>query len=67
LFSQNTPIIFRNIGRKNTLEIYADSHHIYTGTGESLQICTKKSDKNITFLIPKNSLSTWKNRLMKEQ
>ncbi len=67
LFSQEKTLHIKNIWRKNTLEIYADSHFIYSGTWESFQMTLKKSSKQIAFLVPKSSLISWKNKLLQEQ
>lgn len=67
LFSQSQIVHIKNIWRYNTLEIYADSFLIYSGTGQSLQLSIKKSLRNIQFLIPSSAKKVWKNKVMSEQ
>lgn len=67
LFSQSQKVHIKNIWRYNTLEIYADSFLIYSGTGQSLQLSIQKSLRNIQFLIPSFAKKVWKNKVMSEQ
>ena len=61
LFSQSQIVNIKNIWRYNTLEIYADSFLIYSGTGQSLQLSIKKSLRSIQFLIPSSAKKVWCN------
>lgn len=67
LFSQKEILKIRNIGRKNTLQIYSDSNLVYEGTWESVQIVSKKSPKEITLLVSWEYLEKWEEKVLLEQ
>lgn len=67
MISQKEILTIRNIWRKNTLQIYSDSNLVYSWTWESVSIKVKKSKKEVTFLIFKDYLETWEEKVLLEQ
>ena len=67
LLSQNEIIKIRNIWRKNSLQIYSDSDPVYSWTWESIELIVKKSQNEIDFLIAKEYVNIWSQKVMLEQ
>lgn len=67
LVSWDSEINIRNIWRKNTLQIYSDSNLVYEWIWESVCLKTKKSKKSVTFLIFKDYLEKWEEKVLFEQ
>lgn len=67
LVSWDSEISIRNIWRKNTLQIYSDSNLVYEWTWESVCLNLKKSEKQVTFLIFKDYLEKWEEKVLFEQ
>ncbi len=67
LISWNSDINIRNIWRKNTLQIYSDSNLVYEWIWESVSIKAKKSKKSVTFLIFKDYIDKWEEKVLYEQ
>ena len=67
LIDENEILTIKNIGRKNPIEIYADTEKVLKDTNSDIQATIRKAHKRIRVIIGKRQQEKWRNKVLQEQ